>query len=177
MFKKPSYKKTEHGFIIIENLFSLRERWMMKRQLCPLVMDLNKIYDDGFYPGLQSPPNLYEIVLSNNYFNFYEKLFKYLVSNTQPTSVKIIKSWVTHQDKNTGECWHTHEYSAYSCVYYLTNPENKGTMVEIDGKIFTYEAKENSLIILPGHIKHTPPRVNKKRYSVAIDFDIELLEE
>jgi hypothetical protein len=170
MFKKPVYKQTEHGFVIIENAFTLRERFLMKRQLCPLVKDLG----DKF-PGLQSDPDMDKIILSRNYFNFYTKLFSYFILDGRPRNIKIIKSWINYQDKYTESMWHTHPYCTNTCVYYLTNPEGKGTLVDIDGKETHYEAKENSLLLLPSHIRHSAPRVNKKRYSVVVDFN--LLEE
>ena len=170
MFKKSIRKQTKEGFLIIENVFSLRERWMMKKQLCPLVEDLG-----DQYPGLQSNSNMDKIVLSRNYFNFYTKLFSHFILDGRPRDIKIVRSWINYQDKYTESGWHTHPHSTHTCVYYLTNPEGKGTLVDIDGKETHYKSKENSLLLLPSHIKHSAPRVNKKRYSVVVDFD--LLEE
>ena len=163
MFKRPVYKKTEQGFDIIENVFSLKERWIMKRQLCPLVKDLGKDY-----PGLQSTANLHEDIETKKLFNFYEKLFKVCNINNP----KISKSWINRADKFTISRFHNHicDNITTTIVYYLTNPEKIGTIVDIDGEKIHYKSKENSILILPSHIKHKAPRVNKTRYSVVVDL-------
>jgi len=163
-------KLTDHNFPIYENVFSLPERWLMKRQLhkeCVKLPDPNVV-------GLQSPSNLHRIVAQKKYFNFYKKIFKCINPENQ-LQLEIVKSWINHQDKTTPQNWHRHTYCAMTCVYFLTNPEGLGTIYQFDtpeGRVrFSCEMKENSLLCLPGHVLHSAPAVKKERYSVAIDLN------
>ena len=165
LFKKPFVRKTPQGFSIVENVFSLKERRLMKKQLCPLVQ-----YRGSNFPGLQSDPDIHHLVKSSGFFNFYTKLFDILYGYNQSKTVGVVKSWVNLQDKNTVPVWHTHPGSDYTCVYYLVNPEKIGTVIDYNNKIFQYEMKENSLLILPSTVRHSAPVVKKERFTVAIDY-------
>ena len=165
MFKKPVARKTLQGFTIVENVFSLKERWLMKKQLCPLVH-----YRGSEYPGLQSHPEVHHLVYSSGFFNFYTKIFDIVYGYNPSKTVGIVKSWINRQDKHTVPAWHTHPDSDYTCVYYLVNPEKAGTVIDYDNKLFQYELKENSLLILPSSVRHTSPVVKRERFTVAIDY-------
>lgn len=166
-------KITDHGFPIFEGVFSLPERWLMKRQLQKECVKL----PNERVVGLQSPSNLHKIVAQKKYFNFYKKISKCINPENQ-FKLEIVKSWINHQDKNTPQNWHRHSYCTMTCVYFLTNPEGLGTEYQIDtsgGPIrFSCKMKENSLLCLPGKLLHSAPAVKnkKERYSIAVDFNV-----
>ena len=86
-----------------------------------------------------------------------------------------VKSWMnTSNGDKDNLSWHNHRQVDYAGVYYLKIPFpffSNGTLFKDHGFI---KAKENSMIVFPGHFMHTTPSspLRFKRYSMALDLNI-----
>ena len=125
-------------------------------------------------PGLQTQPNFHFKLKEFHQFSILEKIIKKSKINKQ-----IGKCWVNYTDKETQYVnWHAHNFinghkipPGRHIVYYIHNPEEKGTWFNTDGEITKLSAKENSMIIMSNHLIHSVPSdITKPRLSLAIDF-------
>jgi hypothetical protein len=79
---------------------------------------------------------------------------------------------VTKEDSNYG--FHKHDHTDVTCVYFLENCENNGTIFQIGNSHLQLLCKDNTIIIFDPKLLHSIPNWNgKNRYSVAIDFTLQ----
>ena len=112
-------------------------------------------------PGLQTRPELHLLIKSKSLLKLMNKMrVKY-----------ISKCWVNYTDEEMKYlCWHNHSTWKYTSVYYLDNPEGKGTIFKDGDKVFQIDLPTNTLMVIPGNIEHSvPPNITKPRYSLVID--------
>lgn len=112
-------------------------------------------------PGLQTRQELHFFIKSKSLLKLMNKMrIKY-----------ISKCWVNYTDEEMKYLsWHTHDDVKYTSVYYLDNPEGKGTFFKDGDKIFQIDVPTNTLMIIPGNMSHSvPPNITKPRYSLVIN--------
>jgi len=115
-------------------------------------------------PGKQTPPDLH-IQLT------YGPPLLSAISKSIGINFTIKKSWVNWTNGDKREmCWHTHD-SDYAGVWYLKTPVpffSNGTIIEDK----FYRAPQNSLLLFPGHMKHTAPSspLRLDRYTLGMDL-------
>lgn len=120
------------------------------------------------HPGYQTH-EFSEILNNLNKGYLIEKLIK----QANLRDYQLLKSWVNYSDANIKFTnWHTHNPPIRkSLVCYIKNPEQRGTIFNVDGHVFQDEAPENSMIVFNSSVLHTvPENITLPRYSLAIDF-------
>lgn len=153
---------------LYENVLSEEDRLTLLRTSMHC---MKRVYQS---PGLQTEPDFHLKLKELNQFSILQKIIK-------KTNIdkKIEMCWGNYTDKEEQYInWHTHNYyhglkspSRRHIVYYIHNPEEKGTWFNTDGEITKLNAKENSMIIIPNHLVHSVPSdITKPRVSIAIDF-------
>lgn len=164
--------KLKNNIETYESVLSEEDRLTLFRTSIFLVQPSND------YPGLQTHSNFHLELKKLNQFFILEKIIKKANINK-----KIFKCWANYTDKETQYIsWHRHDtiinsdrkYNIPSnrhIVYYIYNPEGKGTWFNTDDEITKLSANENSMVILPNHLLHSVPSdITKPRLSLAIDF-------
>ena len=82
------------------------------------------------------------------------------------------KSWfIMTQGREDQVLMHYHPVD-YAAVYYINSPPSfkNGTLFEEDGFI---EAPENSMLLFPGHLRHTAPSFKEdfERYTMSLNWN------
>ena len=120
------------------------------------------------FPSYQSDDDL------RLYSQFHEMHFKADIFTQEYLQKKLIpeKSWfIMTQGKEDQYAMHNHPVD-YVGVYYMnSHPSFKnGTEFEEYGFV---EAPENSMLLFPGHLNHTPPKfeANFERYSMSFNWN------
>jgi hypothetical protein len=150
-------KRFDHNIEVHYNVLSEKER---KNILKISNSKLYKISED--HPGLQTDSDFHHYIDQNTLNKFFKKV----------KNKNIYKCWVNYTDFTMKyEAFHNHENSKNTCVYMIENPEKKGTIFNINEKIYQIDLPTNSMIIFPTHLMHTVPyNITKPRYSLAINF-------
>tara|TARA_B100001250_G_scaffold253826_1_gene218358 strand:+ start:1178 stop:1648 length:471 start_codon:yes stop_codon:yes gene_type:complete len=127
---------------------------------------LKKIDDD--HPAYQSDAPI------RNYPPFFNihSIVDNLASKFLQIDLIPEKSWfIMTQGNDNQYLMHNHPVD-YVAVYYMNSHSSfvNGTEFEIDGFI---EAPENSMLLFPGHLNHTPPKfeANFERYSMSFNWN------
>lgn len=146
-----------YGIRIYQNILSDEERIGLLNESKKLLKDLGPEY-----PGLQTDPYLHLRLMN-------KKPIETLLSLSGYDS--IYKCWVNYSDEDMENLvWHSHSDIKCTSVYYLHNPEEHGTMFDIDGKIFQLNVPTDTLMCIPPDIRHSGPvNVTQPRYSLVID--------
>ena len=113
-------------------------------------------------PALQSSPDLHTRVNPQT-----------IKTLTDTMGVETVwKCWAVYLDYDLRQTsWHRHP-SKMSSVYYLDNPECRGTQFRTSDKLFQIDLPTNTLITFPGGLSHSPPEnITQSRYTLAIDSD------
>lgn len=149
------YIKHKYGIKIYENVLSEEERVELLNLSKEHLEDLG-----NSYPGLQTSPNFW------NQMN--PKVLKTFMNVVGYETIS--KCWVNYTDGEMGyTSWHAHE-SKNTSVYYLDNPEGRGTIFKVGEKVFQIDSPTNSLMVIPGNMIHSvPENVTQPRYSLVID--------
>jgi len=140
------YYRLRYGIKIYHNILTEDERLSLLADSHKHLKDLG----DGF-PGLQTLPNLHMLLNEKN-----QKSIRKIINIM---GIKhIFKCWVNYTAKDApGGAWHTHQNVEVSCVYYLENPEKKGTGFRTKRKEFQIDLPTNSLIVFCPSLEHTGP--------------------
>jgi hypothetical protein len=114
------------------------------------------------WPGLQTNPNLHLHLMNVKPLETFLCLSGFN---------SIEKCWVNYTDDSMKYIsWHNHSKSRFTSIYYLDNPEGRGTMFDVDGKKFQLDVPTNTLMCIPPDIIHSvPENVTQPRYSLVID--------
>ena len=86
-------------------------------------------------------------------------------------SLKISESWFNICKKDSIFEFHSHKNRILTCVYYLENCKENGTIFSVYNSYLQILCEDNSLVIFDPAILHTiPPWKGKNRYTIAMDF-------
>lgn len=69
---------------------------------------------------------------------------------------EVESAWFQQYYDNGSHCWHTHPKCHFTNVYFLELSKNahKTEVIGLNNKLFSYEAKEGSLITFPSFLQH-----------------------
>ena len=142
---------------VYKNILLQKEKLKLLKFAKKVVKDLG----DNF-PGLQSSTDLHKYKELNYFLNKINPYIK---------NCKILKCWANY---STGDylCWHNHQDSDISIVYYLKNKSKIGTIFKKKGMgVMVLECPENSICIFDSKLTHSVPcHLPEERYSIALDL-------
>jgi len=159
--------KTPH--IILKNFLPDEKRKKLIEDCKPFLHSLSKEGEKEF-PAYQSDDDL------RLYSQFNEIHFKADIFVQEYLQKKLIpdKSWFIMTQGKPNQCsMHNHPVD-YVGVYYMNSHSSfiNGTEFEEYGLV---EAPENSMVIFPGHLYHTPPQFKSneyfERYTMSLNWN------
>ena len=155
--------------ITINNILSIEHRTSLKN-----------IIDEEIKNNLCDAVPLYQsfnymhIKYKNNAIinNLSIKALKEAESATNQ-KLSILNCWFNISKKDSDYKFHNHSNVYTTCVYFLENCENNGTIFQIGNSNLQLMCKDDTIIIFNPEILHSIPKWNgKDRYSIAIDFGL-----
>ena len=127
-----------------------------------------------------------------------DKIFTYLdvyknqIFKFEKTKFAVTNSWMSKSEPGDESVWHNHTGALFSCVYYVTAPENSGritfsgfstkifqphpkdpTVNTVDNSdIWNFTPEDDMVLFFPASAYHKieTNRSNKTRYSIACNF-------
>ena len=166
----------------IDNIFTEDQREKLIEDSKPLFLDGAKFattMSTGYGLGYQEGFNWYRITHPTVHLHpDFKWAYQIILSRIKEVVGKecvCVKSWMnTSNGDKDNLSWHNHRQVDYAGVYYLKIPFpffSNGTLFKDHGFI---KAKENSMIVFPGHFMHTTPSspLRFKRCSWALDLNI-----
>ena len=135
---------------------------------------LRKLGND--YPAYQSDNNI------SNYpqFQLVHQIFHSLSCKYLEEELLLEGSWfIMTEGKEEQSIMHDHP-ADYVGVYYMNSHPSfpNGTEFEEEGLV---EAPENSMVLFPGHLVHSPPRFKCneyfERYTMSLDWNVRNLRK
>ena len=173
----------------IDNVFTENQREKLIKDSQPLFFDGAEYakyltgtgIDRGYGFGYQEGFNWYRItpatVNLHPNFKWAHEIVLSKIKEVIGKDCVCMKSWmnISNGNRDNGNLnWHNHDEVDYACVYYLKIPFpffSNGTLFKDHGFI---KAKENSMIVFPGHFMHTTPSspLRFKRHTWAMDLNI-----
>lgn len=143
--------------------------------------ELEKIFNFGIenficldVPKHQTQSNMHKIFLNSNFWIFFENRIYDELKFHFNKPYKIHTSWFNLCVEDSKFKYHQHLDSDLTCVFYLKNCVESGTIFNINGKENVINVKDNSLLFFDGKISHKISSwKNQDRYSIAIDFKLE----
>ena len=69
---------------------------------------------------------------------------------------EVESTWFQQYYDNGSHCWHTHPKCHFTNIYFLELPKtaHKTEVIGLNNKLYSYEAKEGSLITFPAFLQH-----------------------
>tara|TARA_X000000950_G_scaffold275765_1_gene362636 strand:- start:822 stop:1322 length:501 start_codon:yes stop_codon:yes gene_type:complete len=149
--------------IVIKNVLTSDQRKRLIKECKPYLKDFGEDF-----PGRQSSPLLF----NHPQFKWAHKLFHEIASKELRIPLQWDCSFFNETNGNKKSImWHNHPVD-YVGVYYMKIPFpffSNGTLFE-EGLV---KAPQNSLLLFPGHIRHTCPTspLRFKRYTMALNWN------
>ena len=173
----------------IDNIFTKDQRERLIEDSKPLFLDgaeyakhiastgLNKAYGFGYQEGFNWYRITHSTINLHPNFKWAHEIILSKIKEVIGKDCVCMKSWmnISNGNRDNGNLtWHSHRRFDYAGVYYLKIPFpffSNGTLFKDHGFI---KAKENSMIVFPGHFMHTTPSspLRFKRHTWALDLNI-----
>lgn len=104
--------------------------------------------------------------------NFQNKLLK-IAKQIDDKEYRIDSCWFNACTADSNFDWHAHYGYDLTCVFYVYNCNNNGTLIKQRDQIIQPVVKDNSLSFMKSGVEHRVPEWNgNDRYSIAIQLII-----
>jgi hypothetical protein len=142
-----------------------------------LIIDAIKYETTNFpclmVPKYQSYPTMHRKYKHHAFWqNFQNKLLG-IAKEVGDKEYKIDSCWFNACTEESNFDWHAHHGYDLTCVFYVHNCNDNGTLIRQDNTIIQTPAKDNSLSFMQCGVEHKVPNWNgRDRYSVAVQLSI-----
>jgi hypothetical protein len=154
---------TVENFLDIETtkkIISLID-YEIKNNLCPSISKY------------QSYNNMHFIYEDDKYFDIFLRKLVNEVGKYSKNKMEMTSCWfnVCKEDSNFG--FHDHPASDLTCVFFLKNCNENGTIFKFENTLLQLLVKDNSLVFFDPSLTHSVPEwKGSDRYTIAADFII-----
>jgi K+ transporter len=155
--------------ITINNILSIEDRTALKNIIDEEIKN-NRCEEVPFHQSFNNMHEKYKNEESIKNLSIRALKEAELATNQK---LSILKLWfvIIKYDLDCG--FHNHKNVYTTCVYFLENCENNGTIFQINNSNLQLMCKDDTIIIFNPEIMHNVPKWSgKDRYSVAIDFEL-----
>jgi len=92
-----------------------------------------------------------------------------------PKNKNLCWAYVSNKNEYRGGIHNHIETSTINSVYYFNMPSKHSGGISFfneNGKILTYQPKENDLLIFPNYLLHEPEKIDTEEYRISINMEI-----
>jgi hypothetical protein len=124
-------------------------------------------------PKYQSYPTMHRKYKHYAFWqNFQNKLLG-IAKEVGDKEYRIHSCWFNACTEESNFDWHAHHGYDLTCVFYVHNCNDNGTLIKQDNTIIQTPAKDNSLSFMKCGVEHRVPNWNgRDRYSIAVQLSI-----
>ena len=151
-----------------------------KKTLLKLIGDFERLHDTKDYTNCSTDFNISQDIERDylDYFHIHilddviESISKQL--GLAPCEWDVLMAWFQQYNQSNVHSWHNHAYTQFTNCYFLELPDasHKTEILDINGNILEYDAKEGDIITLPAWMKHrSKPHEGEQKTVIAFNLD------
>ena len=91
-----------------------------------------------------------------------------------PCEWDVLMAWFQRYNQSNVHTWHNHAYTQFTNCYFLELPDasHKTEILDMNGNILEYDAKEGDIITFPAWMKHrSKPNEGEQKTVIAFNLD------
>ena len=151
-----------------------------KKTLLKLIGDFERLHDTKDYTNCSTDFNISQDIERDylDYFHIHilddviESISKQL--GLAPCEWDVLMAWFQQYNQSNVHSWHNHAYTQFTNCYFLELPDatHKTEILDINGNILEYDAKEGDIITFPAWMKHrSKPHEGEQKTVIAFNLD------
>ena len=151
-----------------------------KKTLLKLIGDFERLHDTKDYTNCSTDFNISQDIERDylDYFHIHilddviESISKQL--GLAPCEWDVLMAWFQQYNQSNVHSWHNHAYTQFTNCYFLELPDasHKTEILDINGNILEYGAKEGDIITFPAWMKHrSKPHKGEQKTVIAFNLD------
>ena len=159
---------------------SVKDHKSHKKTLLKLIGDFERLHDTKDYTNCSTDFNISQDIERDylDYFhihildNVIESISKQL--GLAPCEWDVLMAWFQQYNQSNVHSWHNHAYTQFTNCYFLELPDasHKTEILDINGNILEYDAKEGDIITFPAWMKHrSKPHKGEQKTVIAFNLD------
>ena len=151
-----------------------------KKTLLNLIGDFERLHDTKDYTNCSTDFNISQDI-ERDYLDYFHIhiLDDVIVSISKqlglaPCEWDVPIAWFQRYNQSNVHFWHNHAYSQFTNCYFLELPDasHKTEILDINGNILEYDAKEGDIITFPAWMKHrSKPHKGEQKTVIAFNLD------
>ena len=151
-----------------------------KKTLLKLIGDFERLHDTKDYTNCSTDFNISQDI-DRDYLDYFrvrilddviESISKQL--GLAPCEWDALMVWFQQYNQSNVHSWHNHAYTQFTNCYFLELPDatHKTEILDINGNILEYDAKEGDIITFPAWMKHrSKPHEGEQKTVIAFNLD------
>ena len=151
-----------------------------KKTLLKLIGDFERLHDTKDYTNCSTDFNISQDIERDylDYFHIHilddviESISKQL--GLAPCEWDVLMAWFQQYNQSNVHSWHNHAYTQFTNCYFLELPDasHKTEILDINGNILEYDAKEGDIITIAAWMKHrSKPHEGEQKTVIAFNLD------
>ena len=151
-----------------------------KKTLLKLIGDFERLHDTKDYTNCSTDFGISQDIERDylDYFHIHilddviESISKQL--GLAPCEWDVLMAWFQQYNQSNVHSWHNHAYTQFTNCYFLELPDasHKTEILDINGNILEYDAKEGDIITFPAWMKHrSKPHKGEQKTVIAFNLD------
>ena len=159
---------------------SVKDHKSHKKTLLKLIGDFERLHDTKDYTNCSTDFNISQDIERDylDYFHIHilddviESISKQL--GLAPCEWDVLMAWFQQYNQSNVHSWHNHAYTQFTNCYFLELPDasHKTEILDINGNILEYDAKEGDIITFPAWMKHrSKPHEGEQKTVIAFNLD------
>ena len=151
-----------------------------KKTLLKHIGDFERLHDTKDYTNCSTDFNISQDIERDylDYFHIHilddviESISKQL--GLAPCEWDVLMAWFQQYNQSNVHSWHNHAYTQFTNCYFLELPDasHKTEILDINGNILEYDAKEGDIITFPAWMKHrSKPHEGEQKTVIAFNLD------
>ena len=151
-----------------------------KKTLLKLIGDFERLHATKDYTNCSTDFNISQDIERDylDYFHIHilddviESISKQL--GLAPCEWDVLMAWFQQYNQSNVHSWHNHAYTQFTNCYFLELPDasHKTEILDINGNILEYDAKEGDIITFPAWTKHrSKPHEGEQKTVIAFNLD------
>ena len=159
---------------------SVKDHKSHKKTLLKLIDDFKRLHDTKDYTKCSTDFNISQDI-DRDYLDYFrvrilddviESISKQL--GLAPCEWDVLMAWFQQYNQSNVHSWHNHAYTQFTNCYFLELPDatHKTEILDINGNILEYDAKEGDIITFPAWMKHrSKPHEGEQKTVIAFNLD------
>jgi hypothetical protein len=149
-----------------------------KKTLLKLIGDFERLHDTKDYTNCSTDFNISQDIERDylDYFHLHilDDVIESISKQLAPCEWDVLMAWFQQYNQSNVHSWHNHAYTQFTNCYFLELPDasHKTEILDINGNILEYDAKEGDIITFPAWMKHrSKPHEGEQKTVIAFNLD------